>query len=164
MSAALALALDLGTTRVKLARLDAGGALELLHSAEAPAPGGAGALRESDPEPGQRGRPRKFARLTSEGEAGTRHSAQMLTRMIEGLAFAGEWKVESLAISAHPAAVPCRHAQDEREVGHIAIDDRACTDEGMATDRCPTHDRAVCAQRGAAAYQSSAIFLFAGDG
>lgn len=47
-------------------------------------------LRESDPEPGQRGRPRKFARLTAEGEAATRHSAEMLTRMIEGLAFAGD--------------------------------------------------------------------------
>ena len=47
-------------------------------------------LREADPEPGQRGRPRKFARLTVAGEAATRHSAEMLTRMIEGLALAGD--------------------------------------------------------------------------
>lgn len=47
-------------------------------------------LREADPEPGQRGRPRKFASLTLEGEAATRHSARMLTRMIEGLALAGD--------------------------------------------------------------------------
>jgi len=47
-------------------------------------------MRESDPAPGQRGRPRKFARLTAEGLAATQHSAEMLTRMIEGLAFAGD--------------------------------------------------------------------------
>jgi PadR family transcriptional regulator PadR len=49
-------------------------------------------LREADPEPGQRGRPRKFVRLTSAGEAATRHSAAMLTRMIEGLALSTDEK------------------------------------------------------------------------
>jgi PadR family transcriptional regulator PadR len=47
-------------------------------------------LRESEPEAGQRGRPRKFARLTAEGQAAMRHSAAMLTRMIDGLAFASD--------------------------------------------------------------------------
>lgn len=47
-------------------------------------------LRESDPEPGQRGRPRKFVHLTAAGEAATRHSAAMLTRMIDGLVLSKE--------------------------------------------------------------------------
>jgi glycerol kinase len=49
VSGAGALALDLGTTQVKLARLDARGELELLGSTAAPEPSGAGAVREVDP-------------------------------------------------------------------------------------------------------------------
>lgn len=39
----------------------------------------------AEPEPGQRGRPRKYCRLTAEGEEALRHSLQMLGRMAEGL-------------------------------------------------------------------------------
>lgn len=39
----------------------------------------------SEPEPGQRGRPRKYCRLTAEGEAAAHHSAGMLRRMMEGI-------------------------------------------------------------------------------
>ncbi len=42
----------------------------------------------ADPEPGQRGRPRKYCRLTAAGEEATRHSAHMLQRMIEGVRWA----------------------------------------------------------------------------
>jgi PadR family transcriptional regulator PadR len=43
------------------------------------------ALQASDPEPGQRGRPRKYCRLTPRGEEAVRHSADMLRRMMEGV-------------------------------------------------------------------------------
>jgi DNA-binding PadR family transcriptional regulator len=36
-------------------------------------------------EPGQRGRPRKYCRLTPAGEEAVRHSLEMLGRMTEGL-------------------------------------------------------------------------------
>jgi len=42
----------------------------------------------SDPEPGQRGRPRKYCNLTPAGEEAVRHSSEMLTRMMEGLRLA----------------------------------------------------------------------------
>ena len=42
----------------------------------------------SDPQPGQRGRPRKYCRLTPAGEEAVRHSSEMLTRMMEGLSLA----------------------------------------------------------------------------
>ena len=38
----------------------------------------------------QRGRPRKYCRLTGTGEAAVAHSTRMLGRMMEGLAFPGE--------------------------------------------------------------------------
>jgi PadR family transcriptional regulator len=43
----------------------------------------------SDPEPGQRGRPRKHCRLTARGEEVTRHSARMLQRMMDGIRWTG---------------------------------------------------------------------------
>jgi DNA-binding PadR family transcriptional regulator len=39
---------------------------------------------------GQRGRPRRYCRLTPRGEAALKHSAEMLTRMMDGLRFAPE--------------------------------------------------------------------------
>jgi DNA-binding PadR family transcriptional regulator len=36
-----------------------------------------------DPEPGKRGRPRKYCRLTADGEEAVRHSAEKLRRMME---------------------------------------------------------------------------------
>ena len=42
-------------------------------------------VREAeDPEPGQRGRPRKYCRLTPAGEEAVRHSTEKLRRMMEG--------------------------------------------------------------------------------
>lgn len=41
----------------------------------------------SDPEPGQRGRPRKYCSLTGAGERALEHSVTMLSRMTEGLAY-----------------------------------------------------------------------------
>jgi DNA-binding PadR family transcriptional regulator len=41
-----------------------------------------------EPEPGQRGRPRKYCQLTEEGQAAVRHSLEMLGRMAEGLELA----------------------------------------------------------------------------
>lgn len=46
------------------------------------------ATEAADPEPGQRGRPRKYCRLTEAGEAAARHSAHMLSRMMEGVPWA----------------------------------------------------------------------------
>jgi len=45
------------------------------------------AMQASDPEPGQRGRPRKYCSLTPAGEEAARHSADMLRRMMEGVAW-----------------------------------------------------------------------------
>jgi DNA-binding PadR family transcriptional regulator len=45
--------------------------------------------RPVEPEPGQRGRPRKYCELTREGEEAVRHSLEMLGRMTEGLPVAG---------------------------------------------------------------------------
>ena len=45
--------------------------------------------RAAESEPGQRGRPRKYCRLTADGEEAVRHSLEMLGRMAEGLPFAG---------------------------------------------------------------------------
>jgi PadR family transcriptional regulator PadR len=44
-------------------------------------------LTEAEPEVGQRGRPRKYCRLTADGLEATRASAKMLTRMLEGVTF-----------------------------------------------------------------------------
>ncbi len=44
----------------------------------------------SEPEPGKRGRPRKYCQLTPEGEEAVRHSSTMLSRMMEGLQLTGE--------------------------------------------------------------------------
>jgi len=41
---------------------------------------------ESDPEPGKRGRPRKYCRLTPEGAEALHHSTAMLQRMMDGVA------------------------------------------------------------------------------
>ncbi len=43
----------------------------------------------TDPQPGQRGRPRKYCRLTAAGEEALAHSTAMLHRMMDGLAYAG---------------------------------------------------------------------------
>lgn len=41
--------------------------------------------RASAPEPGRKGRPRKYCRLTPAGDEALRHSMEMLGRMAEGL-------------------------------------------------------------------------------
>ncbi len=46
--------------------------------------------QKADPEPGRRGRPRKYCRLTPAGEDAVAHSAEMLGRMMEGLQLAGD--------------------------------------------------------------------------
>jgi DNA-binding PadR family transcriptional regulator len=47
-------------------------------------------LRTSKPQPGQRGRARRYCRLTARGQESLRHSATMLGRMMEGLRLAPE--------------------------------------------------------------------------
>ena len=42
----------------------------------------------TEPPPGQRGRPRKYCRLTPAGEDALAHSTAMLHRMMDGLAYA----------------------------------------------------------------------------
>ena len=42
----------------------------------------------AEPEPGRRGRPRKYYELTEEGREAVRHSLEMLGRMSEGLSLA----------------------------------------------------------------------------
>jgi PadR family transcriptional regulator PadR len=42
----------------------------------------------ADRQPGQRGRPRKYCRLTPAGEEALAHSTQMMQRMMDGLSFA----------------------------------------------------------------------------
>jgi DNA-binding PadR family transcriptional regulator len=46
-----------------------------------------------EPEPGQRGRPRKYYNLTEAGQEAVRHSLAMLGRMAEGLALADPGRV-----------------------------------------------------------------------
>lgn len=43
----------------------------------------------TESQPGQRGRPRKYCRLTPAGEEALAHSAHMMRRMMDGLVFAG---------------------------------------------------------------------------
>jgi DNA-binding PadR family transcriptional regulator len=45
-------------------------------------------LRTSRPQPGQRGRPRRYSRLTPRGSAALQHSSSMLVRMMSGLQLA----------------------------------------------------------------------------
>jgi DNA-binding PadR family transcriptional regulator len=45
-------------------------------------------LRTSRPAPGQRGRARRYCRLTPRGAEAMKHSAQMLTKMMAGLSWA----------------------------------------------------------------------------
>ena len=45
-------------------------------------------LRTARGEPGQRGRARRYCRLTPRGAEALRHSAVMLTKMMDGLRFA----------------------------------------------------------------------------
>jgi len=45
-------------------------------------------LRTSRPEPGQRGRARRYSRLTPRGSAALQHSSAMLMRMMSGLQLA----------------------------------------------------------------------------
>jgi DNA-binding PadR family transcriptional regulator len=63
---------SIGALYATLARLEAKGLLK---------------ARTSPPEPDKPGRPRRYSRLTPRGVAALRHSATMLTRMMEGL----EW-------------------------------------------------------------------------
>lgn len=43
-------------------------------------------FEESEPHPGQRGRARKYCRITTEGRYRLEHSTQMLRRMMDGVA------------------------------------------------------------------------------
>ena len=61
---------SIGALYATLARLDGKGLITVQTAA---------------PEPGRRGRARRYCRLTSQGTAATRHSAVMLTRMMSGL-------------------------------------------------------------------------------
>jgi DNA-binding PadR family transcriptional regulator len=61
---------SIGALYATLARLDAKGLIS---------------VRTAAPEPGRRGRARRYCRLTPAGSAATRHSAVMLTRMMSGL-------------------------------------------------------------------------------
>lgn len=45
--------------------------------------------RETEPAPGQRGRPRKYYCLTVDGQEALRHSTAMLQRMMDGISLAG---------------------------------------------------------------------------
>ncbi len=47
------------------------------------------ASHEGSSEPGKRGRPRKYCRLTVEGDAALSHSTRMLQRMMEGVPATG---------------------------------------------------------------------------
>ncbi|HET9371039.1 MAG TPA: helix-turn-helix transcriptional regulator [Vicinamibacterales bacterium] len=46
-------------------------------------------LRTATPEPGQRGRARRYCKLTPRGTDALRHSATMLAKMMRGLGLAG---------------------------------------------------------------------------
>jgi DNA-binding PadR family transcriptional regulator len=46
-------------------------------------------LRTAIPEPGQRGRARRYCKLTPRGTEALRHSAMMLSKMMRGLGLAG---------------------------------------------------------------------------
>lgn len=61
---------SVGALYTTLARLEAKGFLR---------------LRNSKPEAGLRGRPRRYCRLTPRGAEAVRHSARMMARMMDGL-------------------------------------------------------------------------------
>ena len=54
---------------------------------------------------------------------------------------------------AHPADVPGRHPDDEREVGNVALYDRSRANERISADRDAADDRAVGAQRRTVAHE-----------
>jgi DNA-binding PadR family transcriptional regulator len=64
---------SIGALYATLARLDAKGLIE---------------LDVVEPQPGQRGRARKYCNLTPEGQAALSHSTEMLRRMMDGVAIA----------------------------------------------------------------------------
>ena len=64
--------ISIGALYATLARLEAKGMLT---------------TRTAPSEPGQRGRPRRYCRLTPQGRTAMQHSAAMLTRMMAGLQF-----------------------------------------------------------------------------
>ena len=66
---------SIGALYTTLARLEEKG---LVHS------------KPTKPEPGHRGRPRKYCTLSHDGEAALEHSLAMLNRMSDGLAFGTE--------------------------------------------------------------------------
>mmetsp|Transcript_20919 Transcript_20919/g.80520 ORF Transcript_20919/g.80520 Transcript_20919/m.80520 type:complete len:416 (-) Transcript_20919:3495-4742(-) len=82
---------------------------------------------------------------------------------LDGL-LAGQREFQALAETAHPPDLPSRHADDEREVGHVTVDHRASADEGEAPDRDAADHRAVGPQGRALAHQSAAVFVLARDG
>ena len=61
---------SVGALYTTLARLEAKGYLR---------------LRDATPEPGLRGRPRRYCRLTPRGAEVVHHSARMLARMMDGV-------------------------------------------------------------------------------
>jgi len=61
---------SVGALYTTLARLEAKGLLR---------------LRDAGPAPGQRGRPRRYCRLTPRGREAVHHSARMLARLMDGL-------------------------------------------------------------------------------
>ena len=73
-------------------------------------------------------------------------------------------KVEALAVAAHPADLPGRHADHQREGRHVAIDDGAGADEGVFPDRVAADDGAIGPEGGAAPDQGVAVFVLAGYG
>ena len=72
-------------------------------------------------------------------------------------------QVEPLAVPAHPADLPRRHADHQREVRHVACHHRAGADEGMTPDRRAAHDGAVGAKRRAAAHERRLVLVLARD-
>ncbi len=63
---------------------------------------------------------------------------------------ADEVGAEALAGAAHPAYLPGRDSDDEREGRDVAGHHRPGADEGMGADAMPTHDRRVGPDAGAA--------------
>ena len=72
--------------------------------------------------------------------------------------------MQPVAIFAHPAGLAGGVSNDEGVVGHGFCDDRACTDEGVASDVVSTNDGGIGTDGSAFFHKCTGVFALAVDG
>ena len=72
--------------------------------------------------------------------------------------------MQPVAVFAHPAGLAGGVANDEGVVGHSFCDDRACTDEGVASDVVSTNDGSIGTDASTLFHKCTGIFALAVHG